>query len=124
VIYLDTHIIVWLYVGDLTKLSPNAREIINQNDLMISPMVCLELQYLKEIGRLTIDGQKITDYLVEAIQLKICDISFRDIITEANKLSWTRDPFDRLIVAHAITANCNLLTKDERIRNNFACAVW
>jgi len=46
------------------------------------------------------------------------------IYLDIHVIIWTRDPFDRLIVAHAIKANCNLLTKDEKIRKNYAHAVW
>jgi len=37
---------------------------------------------------------------------------------------WTRDPFDRLIVAHAAANDARLLTKDEKIRRHYKRAVW
>ncbi len=40
------------------------------------------------------------------------------------KEGWTRDPFDRLIVANAKAANASLVTKDERILKNYSRAVW
>ncbi len=52
-IYLDTHIVVWLYAGLTAKLSDCAKHLINENELYISPIVRLELQYLYEIGRIT-----------------------------------------------------------------------
>ncbi|WP_199317478.1 hypothetical protein [Planktothricoides raciborskii] len=39
-------------------------------------------------------------------------------------LDWTRDPFDRLIVAHAAVNNNILLTKDRIILANYAQAQW
>jgi PIN domain nuclease of toxin-antitoxin system len=42
----------------------------------------------------------------------------------AADLSWTRDPFDRLISAHAIVANAPLITADETIRANLSLAIW
>ncbi|WP_230458629.1 PIN domain-containing protein [Microcystis aeruginosa] len=51
-IYLDTHIVVWLYAGLTAKLSDCAKHLINENELYISPIVRLELQYLYEIGRI------------------------------------------------------------------------
>jgi len=53
VIYLDSHIVVWLYTGLTQKLSNLAKELINNNEIFISPIVRLELQYLYEIGRVT-----------------------------------------------------------------------
>ena len=40
-------------------------------------------------------------------------------IGQAQSLTWTRDPFDRLIVAKAMAANAKLITHDENIRLNF-----
>lgn len=39
-------------------------------------------------------------------------------------LSWTRDPFDRLIVANALADGADLVTADERIRQHTDIAVW
>jgi len=64
--------------------------------LRLVQKVCLELQYLKEIGRLTTDGQNITDYLGKAIQLRICGIALKsariDIIIEKNLKKQIRIP--------------------------------
>jgi PIN domain nuclease of toxin-antitoxin system len=37
---------------------------------------------------------------------------------------WTRDPFDRIIVAHADVVSAPLLTKDQAIRRNYRRAFW
>ena len=37
---------------------------------------------------------------------------------------WSRDPFDRLIVAHAKAQKTPLVTRDEKIRENYRLAVW
>ena len=52
VIYLDTHIVVWLYAGLVEKLTVTAKEAVEQYDILISHVVRLELQYLFEIGRI------------------------------------------------------------------------
>jgi PIN domain nuclease of toxin-antitoxin system len=44
VIYLDTHVVVWLYAGDLELLPQEVRELLEGEELVISPMVELELQ--------------------------------------------------------------------------------
>jgi PIN domain nuclease of toxin-antitoxin system len=38
--------------------------------------------------------------------------------------SWTRDPFDRLIVANALANDAPLITKDEEIRRNYSRSIW
>ena len=45
-------------------------------------------------------------------------------VEAAERLSWTRDPFDRLIVAQASLAGAPLVTKDRMIRKHFAKAAW
>ena len=47
-----------------------------------------------------------------------------DIISCGMDLSWTRDPFDRLLVATAELHEAPLITKDRTILENFAGAVW
>jgi PIN domain nuclease of toxin-antitoxin system len=62
--------------------------------------------------------------LRRGLGLQIVDSSLADVIQAANELSWTRDPFDRLISAHAIVANAPLVTADETIREHLPLAVW
>ncbi|HLG72825.1 MAG TPA: type II toxin-antitoxin system Phd/YefM family antitoxin [Chloroflexota bacterium] len=44
--------------------------------------------------------------------------------SEPPKITWTRDPFDRLIAAHALATDTPLLTKDETIRQHLPLAWW
>jgi PIN domain nuclease of toxin-antitoxin system len=39
-------------------------------------------------------------------------------------LTWTRDPFDRMIAAQAVVADAPLLTADETILDNLPLATW
>lgn len=123
-IYLDTHVVVWLYAALTDKLSNKAIEAIEANQLLISPMVQLELQYLKEIDRITANCALIIETLNCSIGLKICDQSFIHTVTETIDLSWTRDPFDRIIVAQSHAQQLPLLTKDQNILKNSAQAFW
>lgn len=41
-IYLDTHVVVWLYLGDMSKFSVSAKAVINAHKRKISPVVGLE----------------------------------------------------------------------------------
>lgn len=43
---------------------------------------------------------------------------------KATSLDWTREPFDRIIVAQAIAREASLVTRDQTILANFAGAVW
>ena len=123
-IYLDTHVVVWLYMGEPSRLSDNAKHAVCEHELRISPMVILELTYLREIGRLTTEPEVISDFLGQALGLKVCRLPFEEVVLSAMTQAWTRDPFDRIIVGQAARRQCGLLTKDEMIRENYSHAVW
>ena len=123
-IYLDTHVVVWLYAGEISKFSEQAKGQINSNEVIISPVVRLELQYLFEIQRIINEAKLIVSDLSDRIGLKICDKGFNNIISGALDYSWTRDPFDRIIVANANVNHNILITKDQNILNNYDRAIW
>jgi len=54
----------------------------------------------------------------------MCDKSFIDVVRIASQLSWTRDPFDRIITAQSAIDRNNLITKDNIIREHYEYAVW
>jgi len=123
-IYLDTHVVVWQYAGKIKKLSEQAKELINGHEVIISPVVRLELQYLFEIQRVTDEANEIVFDLSDRIGLKICDKSINTIVSGALDLSWARDPFDRIIVANAAINHNILVTKDQNILENYEKAIW
>ena len=123
-IYLDTHVVVWLYAGDTDRLSVSAREHIESDALLVSPIVQLELTYLKELGRITAASALIIETLAQSIGLELCRQPFPRVVVESIGQQWTRDPFDRLIVAQARVSGAKLITKDRTIRENYALAVW
>ena len=124
VVFLDTHITVWLYAGLIEKISQTATQSIEANDLLISPMVKLELQYLFEIGRITVKPDTIVKNLFADIGLKISETPLQQIIEKALNISWTRDVFDRLLAAEAMVAGGGFITADENIKSNLKLAIW
>ncbi|MDO8414417.1 MAG: PIN domain-containing protein [Gallionellaceae bacterium] len=123
-VHLDTHIICWLYEGRTELLTPPALRAIESGLLQISPVVQIELTYLHEIGRISRDGSYVLDALDKDIGLSVADVSLAQVIKIASTLSWARDPFDRMIVAHAMIANAALVSKDRLIRKHCDRAVW
>jgi PIN domain nuclease of toxin-antitoxin system len=123
-IYFDTHAVVALY-KDIDLLGGKARRLLRRHtDFAISPIVCLELQFLYEIQQIKHSPRQIMHHLDSAIGLAICDKPFESVIEFAEGLSWTRDPFDRIIVAHASLDLSPLITKDARIHAHYRKAVW
>ncbi|MBI2373536.1 MAG: PIN domain-containing protein [Deltaproteobacteria bacterium] len=121
VAHLDTHVVVWLWTKDMRRLKPMKRTL-EERQLVVSPAVELELQFLVEIGRLRDSPPVICAGLRETIALQRSSASFGDIVEKARALGWTRDPIDRLIVGTAIVEGHELLTRDENILANFGQA--
>jgi hypothetical protein len=84
----------------------------------------LELEFLREIGRVLVDPGDIVGELHRTIGLRVCGLEFSRVVECAKPLSWTRDPFDRLIVGQAIADDRPLITKDAPILANYPKAVW
>lgn len=123
-IYLDTHVLVRLYLGEIEELGTAGRSAIEKHDLLASPAAVLELEFLHEIGRLRPTASKVMDALSRDLGVRTCDLPFRTVVDHALKENWGRDPFDRLIVANAKASEAHLLTKDERIHRHYSRAIW
>ncbi len=123
-IFLDTHDVLWLYQKELHLFSPEALFRLEKEHLLISPAVMLELEYLFEIGRITIKAVEIVEYLAETIGLEIDPVSFLPVVEKSLELKWIRDPFDRLLTAHAGFRQADLLSKDTIITANYSRTFW
>ena len=123
-IYLDTHVVVWLYAGLTERFSESMQTLLNEHDLLISPIVRLELHYLYEIKRLSVDAQVILTDLSQRLGLTVCPKVFDTVMMHATQITWTRDPFDRILVAHASVNNDLLVSKDQAILNHYTKARW
>lgn len=123
-LFLDTHVVVWLYEKDLEKFTKKGRTLLEEEDLVYSPMVLVELRYLYEIGRVTVSPELILRELSGKIGLEPDPLSFLPIAESAGSMSWTRDPFDRIITAHAVYRGGMLLSRDHTILENCSHAFW
>ena len=90
----------------------------------MSPMVVTELAYMCEIGRLQADAERVQAQLEHEFGVTVSMASFSDVCRTSIRQTWTRDPFDRLIVANAIVDGARLVTADQVILDNFKDAIW
>jgi PIN domain nuclease of toxin-antitoxin system len=124
VAHLDTHVVVWLYAGELERIPREIQAHLEAHDLQISPAVVLELQFLFEIRRVAEPAQSVVAALEGALGLAVSSLSFQRVVASAVEQVWTRDPFDRLIVAQAQAEGVSLVTADKLIRKHYARALW
>ena len=123
--YLDTNVVVWLAQGSLDRISDKAKQHLNEAELLLSPMVLLELEYLFEAKRIRLGARDIFLKIEHELGVRCCDLPYASIVQAALDEKWTRDPFDRTIVAHA-KANgfSNLISSDEEIRQHYPRTIW
>ena len=124
ILHLDTHVVVWLYAGDRSRFPARAQAALDHGRLVYSPAVGLELAFLREIGRITEESVRMLDYLRDRIGLVPDETPYLVAVRAAEPLTWTRDPFDRLITGGAAAGNHPLLTRDRAIRSHYHNAVW
>ncbi|MEO6966855.1 MAG: PIN domain-containing protein [Rhodanobacteraceae bacterium] len=122
-IMLDTHIAVAFYDGRAAGLSAAARRLIDAGPVLISPAVLLEMELLHEIGRLRVDGAAIVKQLRDQLAIRVASERFADVVSQALDLRFTRDPFDRLIVAHALLLKARLATHDETLKRHYPASL-
>jgi PIN domain nuclease of toxin-antitoxin system len=100
------------------------RTLLEAEAIFVSPVVELELTFLYEVGRVSEPPSAPLAALGRSIGLEMANASLAEVFQAAAPLAWTRDPFDRLIAAHAIVANAPLVTADQTIRDNLPLATW
>lgn len=122
-VHLDTHVALWLAAGDRRRLRP-VQPRLRRSSLFVSPISIVEMEFLREIGRIRAPVADVLDILSEdhGVEEALGDV--RQLGSHARLLAWTRDPFDRLIVAHAQASGALLLTADETILRHFTDARW
>ena len=107
-ILLDTNAVLWAHL-DRPRARPLRR---HAGRLRVSPATVLELHFLLESGRIrALDASAIEDVVADS-RWKLDDAPSGAWFREAGRLAWTRDPFDRLIVAHAQLRGWRLATGD------------
>lgn len=123
--YLDTNVVVWLAQGDLTRIGQKAQSLLEQAELLISPMVLIELEYLYEVHRIKLRARDLQLKIEHEIGVRVCDLPFATVSYVMLDEKWTRDPFDRMIVAQA-KANglAYLVSADEEIAAHYPRTVW
>jgi PIN domain nuclease of toxin-antitoxin system len=107
VILLDTNALIWLEQGHRrTKRLAAAG-----TTLYMTPASLLELQMLNEIGKIRLNAGAL-ETLIEDERWLLDDPPAGEWFMRSTEVSWTRDPFDRLIVAHARLRGWKLATGD------------
>jgi PIN domain nuclease of toxin-antitoxin system len=126
VILLDTHALIWWANGDLKRLSPAAKEAMEQacadpleQGLLVSAISCWEVAMLVSRGRLglSIGCERWLELLGSIPALKLLPLEPR-VAVAATRLPepFHADPADRFLVAQARELAIPLVSADSKIR--------
>lgn len=107
VILLDTNAVIWLQ-----ERHRRTRSLESAARLYLSPASLLELQILIEAGRLRQRQNRPLSELGQNASLSLDEPPAGRWFSVAADVGWTRDPFDRLLVAHARVRGWKLATAD------------
>ena len=121
---LDTHTLLWaLY--DSNKLSDNVKNTLRESDCCVSIASLWEMAIKNSIGKLELK-QSIKDIanVCNKNGIAIIDItpSHCDSIRELPDIH--HDPFDRIIIAQAMSNECTIITKDSLIPKYGVRTIW
>lgn len=109
-ILLDTNALIWV-----DQKHRRARPLIDTAQrLAVSPATILELRFLIELGRLRLRAGSVGT-LVDDDRWIVDEAPSVEWFERAAEESWTHDPFDRLVVAHARLRGWKLATGDATI---------
>ena len=105
-ILLDTNALIWVDRGHA-----RARPLLRRGRrLYISPASLLELQFLQEAGRIRLHRDLAS--IADDERWMLDEPAASSWFIRAADLAWTRDPFDRLLAAHARIRGWRLATSD------------
>ena len=113
---LDTHFLIWLVLE--SKRLANFPWLERYRPWSVSPVSFLEIQFLAEVGRLSVSNPEFSNMLMNDRRFILDDISLETLVGHALRLAWTRDPFDRLLVAHSLARRIPFCTTDRIIRSH------
>lgn len=113
-VILDTHFLLWAVLG-LSRMD-EFPWLERYRPWGVSPVSLLELEFLAEVGRLELRAQELVEALRTDSRFVLDEVPLMALVTHALPLTWTRDPFDRLLAAHSAARRTPLVTLDRRMR--------
>jgi PIN domain nuclease of toxin-antitoxin system len=124
---LDTHVFLW-WLADAPDLTHNARKAIASpvNECFLSLASCWELAIKISIGKLKL-SQSLDRFVTEQMHVnsfRLLNIEFSHVAKVEQLPFHHRDPFDRLLVAQAISEKMPIVSADSVLTNYGIKRIW
>ena len=114
-VLIDTHALLWHIEGS-SKLSKQARELIDSdsNSLFFSIVSLWEIAIKLGLNKLVLENSfSELDGLLADLEIEVLPISFSDTEQYLSLPLHHRDPFDRMLIAQAITHSLTIVSADK-----------
>lgn len=125
-ILLDTHTFLWFYSGD-ERLSPIAKALVvdSANACFLSIASVWEIGIKTSIGKLElrVDFAELARFMA-ANSIRLLPVTIEHIQQLQQLPFHYRDPFDRLLIAQAITEQLTIVGKDAVFNQYPARVIW
>ncbi len=126
-VLLDTHALVWA-LAEPERLSSRARATIANpaTDAYVSMASAWELGILDSLGcvRLRVSLDSIFSEGLAALRIRLLPIQLQHVVRVAALPRHHRDPFDRLLIATAMTEKLTLVSGDREFRKYGVVTLW
>lgn len=108
---LDTHLVLWA-MQDSPRLSAEARrQIRTAEDVFVSAASLWEIAIKAALGKLSIESEDLEEKLAQA-GFHPLPVTWQHTIELGKLPAHHRDPFDRMLIAQAVSEPLRLLTHD------------
>jgi PIN domain nuclease of toxin-antitoxin system len=123
----DTHAFIW-WDSEPAKLSSRVLHLCQDrsNTLVLSVASVWEMQVKSQLGKLTLSAS-LPDLIEKQKAInsfEILPITLAHVIQLQNLPLHHKDPFDRLLIAQAITENTMILSNDSEVRRYPVNVIW
>lgn len=114
-VLLDTHIFVWAIAGN-RRLSSSARRYLNAAEVVfVSAASIWEVAVKARLGKIDSDPEELAE-AIDASGFIELPVTSRHAAAVSKLPLHHQDPFDRLLLAQALTEPLRLITADESLK--------
>jgi PIN domain nuclease of toxin-antitoxin system len=111
-ILIDTNVFIWL-TQEPRLLGLAARQLLENSEILISPLSVLEIQIKKAVNKLQLDDD-VTE-LIQKHRLTVLPYSLEQAAAHQIFDDNNRDPFDNALIVCALTEQMSFMTGDRAI---------